>query len=56
MVQQNDVIAIIIIVLFALLAGIAFGIYRLVTIARRNVSITSSTGSSSSSSDDVGSR
>jgi thiol:disulfide interchange protein len=51
MVKQNDVIAIIIIVLFIVLAGIAFGIYRLVTVARRSVSITSSSGSSSS--DDI---
>lgn len=47
--KQNDTIAIIIIVLFIVLALIAFGIYRLVTIARRNMSITSSTGSSGSS-------
>ncbi len=47
MVQENDVIAIIIIVLFVVLALIAFGIYRLVSIARGSVSITSSTGSDS---------
>ncbi len=47
MVQETTVIAIIIIVLFVVLAMIAFGIYRLVVMARRSVSITSSTGSSS---------
>jgi hypothetical protein len=46
--QENDVIALIIILLFVFLAAIAFGIYRLVVIARRSVSITSSsTGSES---------
>jgi len=48
MVQENDVIAIIIIVLFVVLALIAFGIYRLVSIARESVSITSTSASSSS--------
>lgn len=46
--KQNDVIAVIIIVLFILLALISFGIYRLVTLARRSMSVTSSSGSSSS--------
>ncbi|CAG8973107.1 hypothetical protein HYALB_00007584 [Hymenoscyphus albidus] len=45
MVQQNDVIAIIIIVLFIILALIAYGIYHLVSVARRG---GSSSGSSSS--------
>jgi thiol:disulfide interchange protein len=44
MVQENDVIAIIIIILFFVLALIAFGIYRLVHQARG----TSSSGSGSS--------
>ena len=52
MVKQNDVIAIIIIVLFIVLALISFGIYRLVTLARRSMSVTSSSGSSSEIVDD----
>lgn len=51
MVKQNDTIAIIIIVLFVLLALIGFGIYRLVSIARNNMS--SSTGSSSTGSQSI---
>ncbi|KAF9876245.1 hypothetical protein CkaCkLH20_06188 [Colletotrichum karsti] len=51
MVKQNDVIAIIVIVLFIVLAGVAFGIYRLVHVARQSMSVTS--GSSSSSSDEI---
>lgn len=50
MVKENDTIAIIIIVLFVLLALIGFGIYRLVSIARRDMSTSSgstSTGSHS---------
>jgi thiol:disulfide interchange protein len=46
MVQQNDVIAIIIIILFIILALIAFGIYRLLYVAQRG---GSSTGSGSDS-------
>jgi len=49
--KENDVIAVIIIVLFIVLALIAFGIYRLVTMARRNMSITSSSGTGSSLTD-----
>ncbi|KAL2286994.1 hypothetical protein FJTKL_06488 [Diaporthe vaccinii] len=37
MVKENDTIAIIIIVLFFVLALISFGIYRLVSIARRSI-------------------
>ena len=44
--KQNDVIAIIIIILFIVLALIAFGIYHLVSIARRG---GSSSGSESDS-------
>lgn len=45
--KQNDVIAVIIIILFIVLALIAFGIYRLVHIVRNQGSVTtSSTGSS----------
>ncbi|XMA17379.1 hypothetical protein WAI453_010170 [Rhynchosporium graminicola] len=47
MVKQNDVIAIIIIVLFFILALIAYGIYHLVSVARGSVS-SSSSGSGSS--------
>ncbi|KAK6581303.1 hypothetical protein PZA11_005994 [Diplocarpon coronariae] len=49
MVKQNDVIAIIIIVLFFVLALIAFGIYRLVSVARGSVAGSSSSGSGSGS-------
>jgi Na+/H+-dicarboxylate symporter len=47
MVKQNDTIAIIIIVLFIVLALVAFGIYRVVHTVREEMSVT--TGSSSSS-------
>jgi hypothetical protein len=43
--QENDVIAIIIVLLFVVLAIIAFGIYRLVTIARGGGSSSGSSGS-----------
>lgn len=46
--KENDVIALIIILLFTFLAAIAFGIYRLVQMARNNASITTSSGSGSS--------
>jgi flagellar basal body-associated protein FliL len=52
MVKENDVIAIIIIILFIVLALIAFGIYRLVHVARHGGSITS--GSSMSSQTEEG--
>ncbi len=52
MVKQNDVIAIIIIILFFVLALIAFGIYRLVSIARGSVASSSGSGSSRSLVDD----
>ena len=46
--KENDVIAVIIIILFIVLALIAFGIYRLVHMARTRGSVTtSSTGSTS---------
>ncbi|OTA56274.1 hypothetical protein K449DRAFT_468469 [Hypoxylon sp. EC38] len=44
MVKENDVIAIIIIVLFIVLALIAFGIYRLVHLARTQGTITEGSG------------
>jgi flagellar biogenesis protein FliO len=47
MVQENDVIAIIIIVLFFVLALIAFGIYHLVSVARGGSSSTGSSGQTS---------
>jgi thiol:disulfide interchange protein len=50
MVQENDVIAIIIIILFFVLALIAFGIYRLVHEARNGS--TTVTESSRSLADD----
>jgi thiol:disulfide interchange protein len=50
MVKQNDVIAIIIIVLFFVLALISFGIYRLVQAARSGMSVTSTTESGSTES------
>ncbi|TLS30016.1 hypothetical protein PpBr36_03333 [Pyricularia pennisetigena] len=49
MVKQNDVIAIIIIILFIVLAGISFGIYKLVSMARSSVSTTSSSSTGSTS-------
>ncbi|KAI0378998.1 hypothetical protein F5Y04DRAFT_283368 [Hypomontagnella monticulosa] len=48
MVKENDVIAIIIIVLFIVLALIAFGIYRLVHMARTQGTISEESGSGSS--------
>ncbi len=48
MVKKNDVIAIIIIVLFIILALVAFGIWSLVHKARRSMSVTSSSSQSSS--------
>lgn len=55
MVKKNDAIAIIIIVLFVILSLIAFGIYHLVRVARRNISgtVTGSSSSSGSSSGDI---
>ncbi|KAI5861331.1 hypothetical protein GGS23DRAFT_598500 [Durotheca rogersii] len=47
MAKENDVIAIIIIVLFIVLALIAFGIYRLVHLARTQASISESSSGSS---------
>ncbi|KAL7817670.1 hypothetical protein V8C44DRAFT_369034 [Trichoderma aethiopicum] len=46
MTQRNHVIAIIIIVLFVVLAAISFGIYKLVHGARRELTVTSSASSS----------
>lgn len=48
MVKENDVIAIIIIILFIVLAAIAFGIYRLVHVARNQGSIESESSTESS--------
>ncbi|SPQ23245.1 f3383ea1-7306-4b52-986b-d1b4532d8815 [Thermothielavioides terrestris] len=45
--KENDVIAVIIIVLFIVLALIAFGIYHLVSVARRDVRGTVTTESDS---------
>lgn len=52
MVQRNYVVAIIIIILFAVLAGVSFGIWKLVHTARRSMSITSRSSTSSDSLDD----
>jgi len=49
MVQRNHVIAIIIIVLFAILALVSFGIWKLVHTARRDLSVTSASSGSSGS-------
>jgi thiol:disulfide interchange protein len=46
--KENDVIAVIIIVLFIVLALIAFGIYRLVHIARNQGSVTATSTTTSS--------
>ena len=51
--KQNDVIAVIIIILFIVLAGIAFGIYHLVSVARRNMHGTVTSSSDSSTSGDL---
>lgn len=48
MVKKNEVIAIIIIVLFTVLALVSFGIWRLVNVARNSLSVTSGSSSSSS--------
>ncbi|PNP60123.1 hypothetical protein THARTR1_00147 [Trichoderma harzianum] len=48
MTQRNYVIAIIIIVLFIVLAAISFGIYKLVHGARRELTITTESSSSNS--------
>ncbi|KAH6605643.1 hypothetical protein Trco_004796 [Trichoderma cornu-damae] len=50
MTQRNYVIAIIIIVLFVVLAAISFGIYKLVHGARRELTVTSESSSSGSNS------
>lgn len=52
--KENDVIAVIVIILFILLAAIAFGIYHLVSVARRNMrgTVTASSESSSDLDDD----
>jgi len=51
--QENDVIAVIIIVLFVVLALIAFGIYHLVNVARQSYHGTVTGSSTSSSSDEI---
>lgn len=48
MVKKNEVIAIIIIVLFAVLIGVGFGIWRIVNMARNSLSVTSGSSASSS--------
>ncbi|KAI0168993.1 hypothetical protein GGR52DRAFT_574219 [Hypoxylon sp. FL1284] len=48
MVKKNDVIAIIIIVLFIVLALIAFGIYRLVHMARNQATVSEESSGSES--------
>ncbi|KAM4062993.1 hypothetical protein HRG_010444 [Hirsutella rhossiliensis] len=50
MVQRNHVIAIIIIVLFVILALVSFGIWKLVHTARKDLSVTTASSGSSSSS------
>ena len=49
MVQRNYVIAIIILVLFAVLAGVSFGIYKIVHTIRSDMTVTSGSSSSGSS-------
>ncbi|KPM35526.1 hypothetical protein AK830_g11031 [Neonectria ditissima] len=48
--KKNDVIAIIIIILFILLAAVSFGIWKLVSVAKKSMSVTSGTTSSTGSS------
>lgn len=47
--KKNDVIAVIVIILFILLAGVSFGIWKLVNVAKGSLNINSSSSSSSSS-------
>ncbi|KAI0105226.1 hypothetical protein GGR51DRAFT_560438 [Nemania sp. FL0031] len=47
MVKENDVIAIIIILLFIVIAAIAFGIWRIVHVARHQGTLESSSGTGS---------
>ncbi|KAK6856309.1 hypothetical protein PG995_008460 [Apiospora arundinis] len=49
--KRNDVIAIIIIILFLVLALVSFGIYRLVHMARTQGTVTSSSSGSTSLAD-----
>lgn len=49
--KKNDVIAIIIIILFILLAAVSFGIWKLVNVAKSSMTATSHSGTSSSDSD-----
>ncbi|EJT80637.1 hypothetical protein GGTG_00631 [Gaeumannomyces tritici R3-111a-1] len=49
MVKPNDVIAIIVIIIFIILVGIAFGIYRLVMMARNSVTATTTSSSGETS-------
>ncbi|KAH7175570.1 hypothetical protein EDB81DRAFT_939709 [Dactylonectria macrodidyma] len=51
--KKNDVIAVIIIILFVLLAGVSFGIWKLVSVVKKNMSVTSGSSASSSSSNDI---
>ncbi|KAK7408920.1 hypothetical protein QQX98_008924 [Neonectria punicea] len=51
--KKNDVIAIIIIILFILLAAVSFGIWKLVSVAKKSMSVTSGTTSSTGSSNIV---
>ncbi|OAA78959.1 hypothetical protein LEL_02445 [Akanthomyces lecanii RCEF 1005] len=53
MVQRNYVIAIIIIVLFVVLAGVSFGIWKLIHMVRNGFSVTSGSSSSSGSSREI---
>lgn len=46
--KKNDVIAIIIIILFIILAGVSFGIWKLVSMAKNHMSATGSSSRSSS--------
>ncbi|KAI0847326.1 hypothetical protein F5Y00DRAFT_263688 [Daldinia vernicosa] len=52
--KENDVIAIIIILLFIVLALIAFGIYRLVHMARAQGTVSEESGTGSNITDDDG--
>ncbi|KAJ0156856.1 hypothetical protein HZ326_0956 [Fusarium oxysporum f. sp. albedinis] len=51
--KKNDVIAIIIIILFIILAAVSFGIWKLVSMAKNHMSVTGSGTSSSHSSRDI---
>ncbi|KAJ4234262.1 hypothetical protein NW759_001256 [Fusarium solani] len=51
--KRNDVIAVIIIILFIILAAVSFGIWKLVNMAKNHMSAAGSGTSSSHTSEDI---